>query len=48
VNKLNGWEMKFDVDDKGGISGGNKNDVDGSLKKTYSGTFSDGKLDAIA
>jgi len=36
-----GWEMKFNVDQLGNVSGGNKNDSEetGGGKKIYSGTF---------
>eukprot|EP00013_Stygamoeba_regulata_P023360 CAMPEP_0177657544 /NCGR_PEP_ID=MMETSP0447-20121125/16254_1 /TAXON_ID=0 /ORGANISM="Stygamoeba regulata, Strain BSH-02190019" /LENGTH=280 /DNA_ID=CAMNT_0019161931 /DNA_START=48 /DNA_END=890 /DNA_ORIENTATION=+ len=43
-----GWEMKFRVDEEGNVSGKNKNDSGPKIKKKYSGTFKDGKLDCIA
>ena len=41
-----GWEMKFEVDANGNVSGGNKNDDNGNdIKKFYSGTFINDQMD---
>ncbi|KAL6051691.1 hypothetical protein QOT17_019049 [Balamuthia mandrillaris] len=48
-SRVAGWEMKFEVDGSGNVSGGNKNDgADGGAKKTYSGSFANGQLNVTA
>lgn len=48
-SQVPGWEMKFEVDGAGNVSGGNKNDgSDGGTKKHYTGTFKNGQMNVTA
>ncbi|KAG2391778.1 hypothetical protein C9374_013263 [Naegleria lovaniensis] len=44
-SSVDGWEMKFKVDQFGNVSGSNKNDNAGAITKHYSGTFINNYLD---
>ena len=39
-----GWECKVEIDAHGRVSGSNKNDTQGGIKKVYSGSFTNGFL----